>query len=168
MSKLNGACEAVSAEAAMSDPPPTPQAMKPETADFVETQRLDFEGWRAFLRASCGDQPEVIDASAFAGWVRPLRVYGLPAAAIKIECGFAAMELGRSAYRSERTHRDTRFAGADYYYAAFQVARRSVLTQMTRSRNLPWVMLHCSMRRGPRHALPTTRNGCVSNCRASC
>jgi len=129
MSKLNGACGAVSAEAAMSDPPPTPRAMKPETADFVETQRLDFEGWRAFLRASCGDQPEVIDASAFAGWVRPLRVYGLPAAAIKIECGFAAMELGRSAYRSERTHRDTRFAGADYYYAAFQVARRSVLTQ---------------------------------------
>jgi hypothetical protein len=47
MSKLNGACGAVSAEAAMSDPPPTPQAMKPETADFVETQRLDFEGWRA-------------------------------------------------------------------------------------------------------------------------
>jgi AraC family transcriptional activator of tynA and feaB len=129
MSKLNGACEAVSAEAAMSDPPPTPQAMKPETADFVETQRLDFEGWRAFLRASCGDQPEVIDASAFAGWVRPLRVYGLPAAAIKIESGFAAMELGRSAYRSERTHRDARFAGADYYYAVFQVARRSVLTQ---------------------------------------
>jgi hypothetical protein len=39
------------------------------------------------------------------------------------------MELSRSAYRSERTHRDTRFAGADYYYAAIQVARRSVLTQ---------------------------------------
>jgi AraC-like DNA-binding protein len=103
--------------------------MRPETADFIETQRLDFEGWRAFLRASCGDQPEVIDASAFVGWARPLRVYGLPAAAIKIECGVAAMELGRGAYRSERTHRDARFAGADYYYAAFQVARRSVLTQ---------------------------------------
>jgi len=59
----------------------------------------------------------------------PSGLYGLPAAAIKIECGVAAMELGRGAYRSERTHRDARFAGADYYYAAFQVARRSVLTQ---------------------------------------
>ena len=39
MSKLNGACGAVSAEAAMSDPPPTPQAMRPETADFVETSQ---------------------------------------------------------------------------------------------------------------------------------
>ena len=97
--------------------------------DFVRTHQLDFEGWRAFLRTSCGNQPEVIDASAFAGWVRPLRICGLAAAALKIECGFAASELGRSAYRSERTHRDARFAGADYYYAVFQVAGRSVFTQ---------------------------------------
>ena len=97
--------------------------------DFVGTHQLDFEGWRAFLRTSCGNQPEVIDASAFAGWVRPLSICGLAAAALKIECGFAASELGRSAYRSERTHRDARFAGADYYYAVFQVAGRSVFTQ---------------------------------------
>src|SRR5262245_24685472 len=100
-----------------------------ESHEFVGTPRLDFEGWRAFLRTSCGNQPEVIDASVFAGWVRPLSIYGLSAAALKIECGFVAMELGRSAYRSERTHRDARFAGADYYYAAFQVAGRSVMTQ---------------------------------------
>jgi hypothetical protein len=129
MSKLNGACGAVSAEAAMSDPPPTPQAMRPETADFVETQRLDFEGWRAFLRASCGDQPEVIDASAFAGWVRPLRVTGSRRPRSRLSAGSQRWNFGRSAYRSERTHRDARFAGADYYHAAFQVARRSVLTQ---------------------------------------
>jgi len=97
--------------------------------DFVGTHQLDFEGWRAFLRTSCGNQPEVIDASAFAGWVRPLRICGLAAAALKIECGFAASEFGRSSYRSERTHRDARFAGADYYYAVFQVAGRSVFTQ---------------------------------------
>ena len=97
--------------------------------DFVRTHQLDFEGWRAFLRTSCGNQPEVIDASTFAGWVRPLSICGLAAAALKIECGFAASELGRSAYRSERTHRDVRFAGADYYYAVFQVAGRSVFTQ---------------------------------------
>src|SRR5215470_10856179 len=97
--------------------------------DFVGTHQLDFEGWRAFLRASCGNQPEVIDAGAFAGWVRRLTVCGLAAGALKIECGIAAMELGRSAYRSERSHRDARCAGADYYYAVFQVAGRSVLTQ---------------------------------------
>src|SRR5262249_60383577 len=46
-----------------------------------------------------------------------------------LECGFAAMDFSRSAYRSERTYRDVRFAGADYYYAVFQAAGRSVLTQ---------------------------------------
>ena len=46
--------------------------------------RLHFEEWRAFLRASCGNQPEVIDAGAFAGWVRPLTVCGLAAGALKI------------------------------------------------------------------------------------
>jgi AraC family transcriptional regulator, positive regulator of tynA and feaB len=108
MTMLNDACAAASAEA---------------------TPRLHFEEWRAFLRASCGNQPEVIDVSAFAGWVRPLNVCGLAAAALKIDCGIAGMEFDRSAYRSERSHRDARCAGADYYYAVFQVAGRSVLTQ---------------------------------------
>src|SRR5262249_28955769 len=71
----------------------------------------------------------VIDPSAFSGWVRPISVCGLAAAALKIECGFAAMDFSRNAYRSERTYRDVRFAGADYYYAVFQVAGRSVFTQ---------------------------------------
>jgi AraC-like DNA-binding protein len=42
---------------------------------------------------------------------------------------FRAVDSGRNAYRSERTYRDVRFAGADYYYAVFQVAGRSVFTQ---------------------------------------
>jgi AraC family transcriptional regulator, positive regulator of tynA and feaB len=61
--------------------------------------------------------------------VRPISVCGLDAAALKIECGFAPTEFGRSTYRSERTHRDIRLVGADYYYAVFQVAGRSALTQ---------------------------------------
>jgi AraC family transcriptional regulator, positive regulator of tynA and feaB len=126
MSKLNGACAAA---AAMSSPLPITEAMMGGRADFVETSQLDFEGWRAFLRASCGNQPEVTDPSAFAGWVRPLSVCGLAAAALKIECGSAAMDSGRNAYRSKRTQRDARFAGADYYYAVFQITGRSVLTQ---------------------------------------
>ena len=127
MSKLIGACE--SAEAAMSGPLPIVEAKMGGRADFGETSQLNFEGWRAFLRGSCGNQPEVTDPSAFAGWVRPLSVCGLAAAALKIECNFGAVDSGRNAYRSERTYRDVRFAGADYYYAVFQVAGRSVFTQ---------------------------------------
>jgi AraC family transcriptional activator of tynA and feaB len=129
MSKLNDACAAPSDEAAMWCPLPITEAMMGGRADFVEIPQLDFEEWRAFLRASCGNQPEATDPSAFAGWVRPLSVCGLAAAALKIECGLAAIESGRNAYQSKRTYRDARFAGADYYYAVFQVAGRSVLTQ---------------------------------------
>jgi len=126
MSKLNdpsmrGGCNA--------EPLATAQAMPFDSADFAGTPQLDFEGWRAFLRASCGNQPDVIDRSAFTGWVRPISVCGLAAAALKIECGFAAMNSGHDAYRSERTQRDVRNAGADYYYVVFQVGGRSALTQ---------------------------------------
>jgi AraC family transcriptional regulator, positive regulator of tynA and feaB len=108
---------------------PTVQAMMLESNDFVGMQPLDFDGWRAFLRSSCGNHPHVIDPGAFTGWVRPLSICGLAAAALKIECGSTAVDLGRDAYRSERTQRDARLAGADYYYAVFQVAGRSTLTQ---------------------------------------
>jgi AraC-like DNA-binding protein len=130
MSKLNGpslrggidfGCNAASLR--------TTQAMLPESVDFVGTPRLDFEGWRAFLRTTCGNQPDVIDRSAFTGWVQPISVYGLAAAALKIECGFTALDSGRNAYRSERTYQDARLAGADYYYAAFQVAGWSAMAQ---------------------------------------
>src|SRR5215831_21031150 len=100
----------------------------PVSDDFAGTPQLDFEGWRAFLRASCGNRPEVMDRAAFAGWVQPLSVCGLDAAALKVECGFAAVDSGK-AYHSERTDQDVRSAGADYYYAVFQVAGRSVMTQ---------------------------------------
>jgi AraC family transcriptional regulator, positive regulator of tynA and feaB len=100
-----------------------------ESAPSIDTSQLDFEAWRAFLRSNCGDQPEVVDPNAFASWVRRFSVYGLPAAAIRIQCGFATAPDGRNRYRSERTHRDVRIAGADHYYAVFQVAGRSVLTQ---------------------------------------
>jgi hypothetical protein len=84
-----------------------------ESAPSIDTSQLDFEAWRAFLRSNCGDQPEVVDPNAFASWVRRFSVYGLPAAAIRIECGFATGPDGRNRYRSERTHRDVRIAGAD-------------------------------------------------------
>ena len=130
MSKLNGPClSSGNGRGCNAEPLPTAQAMMLDSDGFVGTPQLDFEGWRAFLRASCGNRPEVKDPSAFVGWVRPLRVCSLAATALKIECGFGPVDSGRNAYRSERTYRDARFAGADYYYAVFQVAGRSVFTQ---------------------------------------
>src|SRR5215467_11680720 len=81
--------------------------MMPVSDVFAGTPQLDFEGWSAFLRASCGNRAEVIDRDAFAGWVQPLSVCGLDAAALKVESGFAVAESGK-AYRSERTDRDIR------------------------------------------------------------
>jgi hypothetical protein len=100
-----------------------------QSYDFLGTPQLTFEAWRAFLHSTGGHKPEVIEPNAFAGWIRSLSIYGFAAAAFKIRCGFAAMDLGRNAYRSERTHRDVRIAGADWYYAVFQVAGRSAVTQ---------------------------------------
>jgi AraC family transcriptional regulator, positive regulator of tynA and feaB len=112
-----------------SEPPPAAQATILESTGLAGTPQLDFEAWTAFLRTSCGNQPDVIDPRAFAGWVRPMTVCGLDAAELKIECGAPPRDLGRDAYRSERTERDARLVGADYYYAVFQVAGRSAMTQ---------------------------------------
>ena len=107
-----------------SEQPSAAQAMIRGSAGLPGTPRLDFEAWTAFLRTSCGNQPDVIDPRAFTGWVRPMTVCGLDAAELKIECGSPPMDPGRDAYRSERTERDIRLVGADYYYAVFQVAGR--------------------------------------------
>jgi AraC family transcriptional activator of tynA and feaB len=59
----------------------------------------------------------------------PLSVCGLGAVALKIRCGLAATDPGHNAYRSERTQRNVRLGGADWYQAVFQVAGRSATTQ---------------------------------------
>jgi AraC family transcriptional activator of tynA and feaB len=100
-----------------------------QSGDFAGTPHLDYEAWRAWLHSNCGGNPEVSEPKAFAGWTRPLSVCGFAATALKIQCGLAAMDLGRNACRIERTHRDVRRAGADDYSALFQVAGRSRMTQ---------------------------------------
>jgi len=112
-----------------SERPPAAQATILESTGFAGTPRLDFEAWTAFLRTSCGNQPDVSNPGAFTGWVRPISVCGLDAAELKIECGTPPTQFGRDAYKSERTQRDARLVGADYYYAVFQVAGRSMMTQ---------------------------------------
>jgi AraC family transcriptional regulator, positive regulator of tynA and feaB len=112
-----------------SESPSAARATMLGSAGLAGTPRLDFEAWTAFLRTSCGNQPDVVDRNAFTGWVRPISVCGLDAAELRIECGFTPTELDRNAYKSERTQRDARLIGADYYYAVFQVAGQSVMTQ---------------------------------------
>jgi hypothetical protein len=60
------------------------------------------------LRSTCGGDHEVIDPDAFDGWMRRLSVYGVAAAAIKIQCGLAAVDHGGNTYPFERRHRDAR------------------------------------------------------------
>jgi AraC family transcriptional regulator, positive regulator of tynA and feaB len=98
-------------------------------ATFVGTPRLNLEEWATLLRSTCGGDHEVIDPHAFAGWMRRVSVYGIAAAAIKIQCGLAAVDHGGNTYRFERTRRDVRLADADWYCASFQVAGRSAVTQ---------------------------------------
>jgi AraC family transcriptional regulator, positive regulator of tynA and feaB len=79
---------------------------------------LDFEAWKDQIRKMGGRfDPQVIDPKAFAGWVRPISVYGLIAA-----------EVGSNAHVVERTHRDVRVNGADHYVVLFQLAGRSAMT----------------------------------------
>jgi AraC-like DNA-binding protein len=105
------------------------ETMVQQSCDFVGTPRLNLEEWAALLRSTCGGDHEVIDPNAFAGWMRRVSVYGVAAAAIKIQCGLAAVDHGGNTYRFERTRRDVRLADADFYCASFQVAGRSAVTQ---------------------------------------
>jgi AraC family transcriptional activator of tynA and feaB len=109
------------------------KTMMPESSDFAGTPRLDYEAWRAYFCSEYASDPEVSEPSAFAGWMRPQSVFGFPAVATKIQCGAAAMDAGCNAHRLERTHRDVRLAGVDYYRAIFPVTGRSAVIQNARA-----------------------------------
>jgi AraC-like DNA-binding protein len=105
------------------------ETMVQQGCDLGGTPRLNLEEWATLLRSTCGGDHEVIDPDAFAGWMRRLSVYGVAAAAIKIQCGLAAVDHGGNTYRFERRHRDARLADSDWYCASFQLAGRSAVTQ---------------------------------------
>ncbi|HEX3415802.1 MAG TPA: helix-turn-helix domain-containing protein [Stellaceae bacterium] len=107
------------------------EPMVQQSCDFDGTPRLNLEEWAVLLRSTYGGRGdhEVIDPNAFAGWMRRVSVYGVAAAAFKIQCGLAALDRGSNTYRFERTRRAIRLADADRYCALFQVVGRSELTQ---------------------------------------
>src|SRR5262245_6321002 len=81
----------------------TKERVMHQSGDGLGTPRLDFEAWGALLRSNCGGEVEVTKPHAPAGWMRPLAVCGLVAAAVKIEWGDAIADVGRHTHRVERT-----------------------------------------------------------------
>ena len=89
------------------------------SGDSIGEPELDYETWRVVLRSLSGRyNPEGIEPSVFAGWVRPVSV-----------CGFTALDIGANAQRIEWTGRDVRLDGMEQYSAVFQVAGRSAISQ---------------------------------------
>src|SRR5919106_6892490 len=100
-----------------------------QICDCVGTPQLNIEEWAALLRTTCGGDHQVTDRNAFAGWMHRLSVYGVPAAAVKVQCGRAAADHGGNTYRFERTRHAIRLADTDWYCASIQVAGRCAVTQ---------------------------------------
>jgi AraC family transcriptional activator of tynA and feaB len=102
--------------------------MVQQSCDFAGTSQLNHEEWAALLRSTCGGDHRVVEPDALVSWMRRASVYGIAAAATKIQCGLAAVDHGADLYRFERTHRDARL-DVDWYCALVPVAGRSWLTQ---------------------------------------
>ena len=102
--------------------------MVQQSCDFARTSQLNQEEWTALLRSTCGSDHRVVEPDALVAWMHRLSVYGIAAAATKIQSGLATIDHGADLYRFEQTHGDARL-DVDWYCALFPVAGRSWLTQ---------------------------------------
>jgi len=100
-----------------------------QSGDGLGTPPLHFEAWAVLLRSHCGGEVDVTERDSFAGWMRPLDVSGLAAAAVKIQWGDASGGRGCNAHRLERTHSHTRRDCLDHHLIVYQVAGLSALSQ---------------------------------------
>jgi AraC family transcriptional activator of tynA and feaB len=92
------------------------ETMMDQSADFLSTPELNYEGWKDALRPNWGlYTPD--DPKAFAGRVRSRSI-----------CGFNASDISNN-IRRERTQGDVRLDGVDHCYAVFQIAGRSTIIQ---------------------------------------
>jgi hypothetical protein len=73
------------------------EALMLQPDGIADTPGLDFDAWRAVLRSNCGGEVKVTAPNAFDGWMRPLSVCGLAAAAVKIQWGTAGWLPGSPA-----------------------------------------------------------------------
>jgi AraC-like DNA-binding protein len=100
-----------------------------QSCNFVGSPQLNLEEWAALLRSTCGGEHQVSDPNAFAAWMCRRSVYGIAAAAIKVQWRLAAVDHGGTIYRFARRRRDVSLADTDWYCALFQVAGQCALTQ---------------------------------------
>jgi AraC-like DNA-binding protein len=92
------------------------------TARGAEPGAMKYEAWRVLLRAVCGRySPEGVEPDAFAGWFRPLSVWG-----------HTAIDLSSNVHRVERTSQDARLDGLEHYYTVVQLVGRSSIIQNDR------------------------------------
>jgi AraC-like DNA-binding protein len=87
-----------------------------QSDDFLGTEQVDHEAWRALLRPLYG-RHSLVDVNPDT-WLRRLSVNGL-----------TAVDICCNAHRFERTHRDVRLDDRDHYKAVFQVAGQSTIQQ---------------------------------------
>jgi AraC-like DNA-binding protein len=101
-----------------------------QSCNFVGSPQLNLEEWAVLVRATCGGEYQVSDRHAFAGWVCPRSVYGIAAAAFKVQWGLAAaVDHAGTINGFARRRRDALLADTDWYGAVFQVAGQCALTQ---------------------------------------
>ncbi len=79
--------------------------MVQQSCNFVGDPHLNLEEWTALLRSTCGGEHHVSDPNAFAAWMRRRSVFGIAAAAIKVQWELAAVDHGGTIYRFARRRR---------------------------------------------------------------
>jgi AraC-like DNA-binding protein len=101
-----------------------------QSCNFVGSPQLNLDEWAVLVRSTCGGEYQVSDRHAFAGWMRPRSVYGIAAAAFKVQWGLAAaVDHAGTINGFARRRRDVLLADTDWYGAVFQVAGKCALTQ---------------------------------------
>jgi AraC-like DNA-binding protein len=90
-----------------------------QNTNFLGTEQMDDEAWRALLRPLYGRHSLEGDGpNTFAGWLRRLSVSGL-----------TAVDICCNAHRFERTDRDVRLDDRDHYKFVFQLAGQTTIYQ---------------------------------------
>jgi AraC-like DNA-binding protein len=88
------------------------------SADCTDQPISDYEKWMAFGRGFARFNPRDTDTETFAGWMRPVQLFG-----------FGAFDVASNAPRTERTHEDIRLDGLTDYCALFQLFGALAISQ---------------------------------------
>ena len=89
-----------------------------QPADCTDQAITDYEKWMTFDHGCGRFNPRDIDPDTFAGWMRPVQVFG-----------FGACSVASNAPTIERTHQDFRLDGMADYCALFQLFGASAVIQ---------------------------------------